>query len=192
MLTVSRSMLCLSTLVPPIATSPSLLPSAGSVSSQLSPDCSSSEAMIELADLSSHAPCQEPQPCRYLQVANRWGCPSFRCNIMHPHTYSDLLVITAPPSGMPVVAIQRFDEMSNPFPQANRWEVAERPERPHCYGMSIYLAQYGVVMLQTVASTNAGWMLFQCIDVNSSVQAEIAVPAEWYTPVPWYARLLAY
>ena len=91
-----------------------------------------------------------------------------------------------------LVAIQRFDETLNPFPQANHWEVAERPEHPLCYGMSIYLAQYGVVMLQTVASTNAGWMIFQCIDVNSSVQAEIAVLAKWYMPVPWYARLLAY
>ena len=123
-----------------------------------------------------------------VEVAHFELCPNPRCDISHPHTYTDLRVLPSSSMlDMPIVEIQRTCAAIGLTPIGNRWVVAAQTDKPLQSGMKVRLRSYGVVTLRRVKSTHPNWRVFQCLGHDGIIEAEIVAPAEWFPT--WYSKL---
>src|ERR1700690_4305778 len=91
-----------------------------------------------------------------VEVAHFELCPNPRCDILHPHTYTDLRVL--PSSSMldvPIVEIHRTNVAIRLTPIGNRWVVTTQTDKLLQSGMKVRLRSYGVVTLRLVKSTHS-------------------------------------
>jgi hypothetical protein len=86
-------------------------------------------------------------------------------------------MLTPPPPDVLVILLQRFNTTTSPFPNMNCWEVVGTPLSTLQRERAVYNIHYGLVKLKhkAVEQEKGRWKVFQCLDKEDEVVAEIVV-----------------
>jgi hypothetical protein len=122
-------------------------------------------------------PITAPIKSRAVEVDTSFNCPNINCKIYEPHTYHDFRMLTPPPPDVLVILLQRFNTSTSPFPNMNCWEVVGTTLSTLQRERMVYNVHYGLVKLKrkAVEQEKDGWKVFQCLDKEDEVVAEIVV-----------------